>query len=439
MDVDYELTSEQVRSRFRWALQQGNPQWLWPQITQAGWQLALEEIEQTLRRVLAGKTGQLGLKAGPLEIGIAAYTSGMGPLLGYWAGAAKVSADEPIHKIIRSHFTHNHDRMNDLARHASRLVGELTAAGVGVTLLKGMHTAFSFFPTPGSRPLSDIDLRIRAGDERLAIESQNGSCGPILPWAVYGRLLSPYCLCSNPNREIRCETSRAFYEMRFWRLIRMLHRRWKGRKALPAAPGSTLIDTSLSSLAAERRDRHMNRQRPGAIGRPTSRSNTIQSRQGRSLRRREKPNPSLRIEPPTVRPLRPVHSIRHLQPLCKSLRHGVRRIRIPAIQWPSAGQMVRAKPLTTAPTLSEAVREMVQETSHGRSACLVSIWRRSSFNWPCRVPCHYCVRIDGLSHYRSHSDERSFANYQRPTRLALDEHGTRADICVVMNMDVSIT
>jgi hypothetical protein len=41
-------------------------------------------------------------------------------------------------------------------------------AGVSVTVVKGMHTAWSFFPDPGARPLADIDLIIAPRDLEVA-------------------------------------------------------------------------------------------------------------------------------------------------------------------------------------------------------------------------------------------------------------------------------
>jgi hypothetical protein len=66
--------------------------------------------------------------------------------------------------------------MRRLAKQASRAVAQLTAGGVKVTVVKGMHTAFAHFPTPGTRPTSDIDL-IVSPEDKAAAQRMLGNLG----------------------------------------------------------------------------------------------------------------------------------------------------------------------------------------------------------------------------------------------------------------------
>ena len=169
LPLDYfDLSDDEVRCRFRWARRQGHPLWLWPETTIEGWQAALVEIEQAARLILTGSGRRASLEGSAEDIGIAAFTSGMGPLLGYWARQGLLDAEPPVRSILDLHYRHNCRRMDRLARYASEAVEALAAAGIGVTVLKGMHTAYSYFPEPGTRPMSDIDLLIEPSDKQAA-------------------------------------------------------------------------------------------------------------------------------------------------------------------------------------------------------------------------------------------------------------------------------
>ena len=52
----------------------------------------------------------------------------------------------------------------------------LARAGVRATVVKGMHTAHTLFPDPGTRPMSDVDLVV-APDEIAAAEGALAAAG----------------------------------------------------------------------------------------------------------------------------------------------------------------------------------------------------------------------------------------------------------------------
>ena len=75
-----DLTSDQVRERFEWARRQGNPAWLWPELTAGEWREASDRIADAASAVLAGEKAPV-LDVEPRALEITAYTSGTGPLL----------------------------------------------------------------------------------------------------------------------------------------------------------------------------------------------------------------------------------------------------------------------------------------------------------------------------------------------------------------------
>lgn len=153
----------ELERRKAWALRQGNRLWLWPEVAPPAWRAAMTEIERTCRTVLAGGD-PAPLSGDAAAFGLAGYTSGMGPQLGWWIGQGRVAASSPG---IAAGFAHqleaNRARMADLLEQARLAIAGLLDAGVAVIVLKGLHTAGAYFPAPACRPMSDIDLLAPAG------------------------------------------------------------------------------------------------------------------------------------------------------------------------------------------------------------------------------------------------------------------------------------
>lgn len=161
----FDLAPETVRARFVWAERQGVPRWLWPEVQPEDWISTLARIEAILRAVLIGGEAPPELDCNPATLEVAAYTSGTGPLLGSWLEQGRIAAGSSA-PLLAYHLRHNRLRMQRLTTHAAALSRALGAAGVAPVLVKGMHTAHAYFPEPGARPVSDIDMVIPA--ERLA-------------------------------------------------------------------------------------------------------------------------------------------------------------------------------------------------------------------------------------------------------------------------------
>src|SRR6185312_732967 len=175
---------EEVRRRFIWARRQGRPAWLWPDMPIEAWRSAMDHIGRATAAILAGEAAAR-LDGEPEAIGLAGYTSGVGPLLGLWVEQGRLEAGEPVAAVLRRHLAHNRQRSAHMAEAAAMIVGRLADRGVGTVILKGVHTGAVYFPEPGTRPASDIDLLVAAGDEAMA-EAALRSCGLTLkgrnPW-----------------------------------------------------------------------------------------------------------------------------------------------------------------------------------------------------------------------------------------------------------------
>jgi hypothetical protein len=177
----FDLTPEAVRERFRWATRQGHPMWLWPNVTIERWQSALVGIERALRGVLTGRPAPRPLDGDSEAMSVACYTSGTGPLLGFWAKQGLVDATPAVAAVLDLHLRHNKPRMDLLTAETRDLAAAFGARGVTVTLLKGLHTAHAYFPAPETRPVSDIDLLVNPSDEAAAsaiLSHQGYRAGP---------------------------------------------------------------------------------------------------------------------------------------------------------------------------------------------------------------------------------------------------------------------
>ncbi|HEU4559855.1 MAG TPA: nucleotidyltransferase family protein [Longimicrobium sp.] len=152
----------QVEARFRDAARAGRPRWFWPEVPVAAWRAALREVERTASRLLAGPSARahLGGKGGPdaTAFGLAGFTSGLGPLLGWWIEQEMLDAPPAAAAIFLLQLEHGRARHRRMAEELDGVLSVLHAAGVEAVVVKGMHTARDLFPDPGTRPMTDADV-----------------------------------------------------------------------------------------------------------------------------------------------------------------------------------------------------------------------------------------------------------------------------------------
>lgn len=117
---------------------------------------ALEAVPTVERAALAG-----GGARERRALGVAAFQSGMGPLLAWWIREGLVEASAEATEVLAPHLEHGRRRIHMLREQLVRVVEAMRSRGIDPVVLKGLHTGAEYFPHPGTRPAADIDLLVR--------------------------------------------------------------------------------------------------------------------------------------------------------------------------------------------------------------------------------------------------------------------------------------
>jgi hypothetical protein len=96
----------------------------------------------------------------PRAIGVAAFTTGMAPLLGRWIESGALQAPEDVAALLSIPLAHARVRAGRIHDLLVTLAPAAAGAGLRPVVLKGSHTAWRFFPEPGTRPTADVDLLV---------------------------------------------------------------------------------------------------------------------------------------------------------------------------------------------------------------------------------------------------------------------------------------
>lgn len=173
---------EAIQARFIAARRRGTPQWLWPHISAHDCRAAICMFEQAASRILTSERVLEPIDGDPEVVGIAGYLSGMGPLVAYWIEQGALRASPAVTEVLKLHLRHNRARNIRMQKEAREIVRLFAEHRIDAIILKGMHTAWAYFPDPGTRPVSDIDLLVNAAqaDTANALLAANGfhQCGP---------------------------------------------------------------------------------------------------------------------------------------------------------------------------------------------------------------------------------------------------------------------
>jgi hypothetical protein len=165
--ASHELGAEEFRKRQKDARRSGNPAWLWPEVSVDSWSAAAANVSDAASAILAGQTATL-VADDPLALSLACYTSGMGPLLGWWMERGTLAAAGETGALLALHLRHSRDRAKRVEGQSRAVVALLTQSGVSVIVLKGGHMAQVYFPDPATRPASDFDLLVPASQADTA-------------------------------------------------------------------------------------------------------------------------------------------------------------------------------------------------------------------------------------------------------------------------------
>jgi hypothetical protein len=142
---------------------------LWPDLTRADRRAATSRIREVVEGVLTASSRVPALDAAAERdvraLGVAAFTAGLGPLLGWWIGEGRVRATSPVRDLFIEHLEHGRRRSAMLRNRAATIARSMHAEGIRPILLKGLHTGGEFFPHPSTRPAADIDLLVATAEE----------------------------------------------------------------------------------------------------------------------------------------------------------------------------------------------------------------------------------------------------------------------------------
>ncbi len=181
-DVPGETTSDVAQRLANWR-RTGDPASLWPNVGPDQLTMAHSLIARTTSAVLRGTARKPTLgEAGSCHrdaIGIAAFISGMGPLLGYWIEADLIDADEEISGLLHLHLQHSRERAARIHAAFLQLLERFNDGGLAPIALKGIYTSRSYFPEPGVRPIADIDLLV-ATEQRAEAEEALRAAGLVM-------------------------------------------------------------------------------------------------------------------------------------------------------------------------------------------------------------------------------------------------------------------
>lgn len=145
----------------------GDPRDLWPGIEEGEFRAAIAEIARVTRAILAGSGPEpiaLAPAVPPRVLGVAAFASGMGALLGYWTETGRIVAAREFAAVLAEHLAQGRARAELLGRALGRILDTFAERGISAAVLKGMHTAWVYFPEPGTRPCADVDLLVAPQD-----------------------------------------------------------------------------------------------------------------------------------------------------------------------------------------------------------------------------------------------------------------------------------
>ena len=151
---------------------------IWPDVPVSAFLAAEVELARVAAAVLSGAPSPVALHSpswpGSHALGIAAFPGGMGPLIGFWCETGRVTAEPAVAALFATHLDHGRRRAAHLRYEFERVLAALADRGVEILVLKGMHTGYRYFPEPGTRYSSDIDLLVRPDDWVAACDALRG-------------------------------------------------------------------------------------------------------------------------------------------------------------------------------------------------------------------------------------------------------------------------
>ena len=138
---------------------------LWPGLDGPVIQAAADAIGAAVAGVLRGEPTRFAFAATGQDperraraLGVAALLTGVGPLLGAWIERGGLDAEPPLARVLARHLAHARAREMRIRTGVMPVLARMQRAGLEPGVIKGFHTAHAYFPEPGARPFSDVDV-----------------------------------------------------------------------------------------------------------------------------------------------------------------------------------------------------------------------------------------------------------------------------------------
>lgn len=149
-----------IEARLQAWRERGDPRNLWPHVRPQDRVRAHDAITSVTRAVL-NHGAWARLEFNPLDaLGVAAYVSGMGPMLGWWIESGRIDARADARALLAQHLANNRARVARMHQELAAILSSCAARNVKVIVVKGSHLAHVYYPDPGTRPATDIDLLV---------------------------------------------------------------------------------------------------------------------------------------------------------------------------------------------------------------------------------------------------------------------------------------
>ena len=145
---------------------------LWPDVPVAAFRAAEGALAEAVAGVLRGSPLPVALQCPATTsvraVGVAATAAGIGALVGYWCEVGALGTEPALADLFAVHLAHGRRRANRLRRAFEGVLASLADHDVHVLVLKGTHTGYAYFPDPGTRITSDVDVLVRPDDSPRA-------------------------------------------------------------------------------------------------------------------------------------------------------------------------------------------------------------------------------------------------------------------------------
>jgi hypothetical protein len=162
-----ELGEGEFADHVRRARRSGSPAWLWPEVPISAWAEAVEQLARVIATILRSEIAELPA-CDPLALSLACYTSGTGPLLGWWSENGLLVAPPSTREVLDLHLQHGRKRAERAAAQSRAAVALFAQHSIPVIVLKGGHTSLVYFPHPATRPATDLDLLVPSSQAAAA-------------------------------------------------------------------------------------------------------------------------------------------------------------------------------------------------------------------------------------------------------------------------------